>query len=287
MSILNWLNARKENSSKKRLDLPGDLWVKCPACGELLYLKELENNFKVCPHCGHHFRLSPQERVEIVFDHNTFEETQDHLSPIDFLDFSDTKDYKSRIESALKKTQHLDAILIGKAQLKHIPVNVGLMDFDFMGGSMGSVVGEKITRLIEQGYENENPVIMFTASGGARMQEGIMSLMQMAKTSSALNLLAEKKVPFISVLCDPTTGGTSASFAMLGDVNLAEPNALISFAGPRVIEQTINQKLPKGFQRSEFLLEKGMLDKVVERKKLRDTLFQIVSLLGKQEVFAS
>ena len=278
MSIIEWFD-KKRNAPSKRLDLPDDLWVKCPSCKTLLYLKELEENVKVCKCCNHHFRLSAQERIELICDSNTFEENAAHVRPVDFLKFEDTESYQKRIEKATKKTSKRDAILTGQARLNNHPINIACMDFSFMGGSMGSVVGEKLTRLIETAIENTNPLLMFTASGGARMQEGIMSLMQMAKTSAALQKLGEKRIPYISILCDPTTGGTSASFAMLGDLNIAEPGALISFAGPRVIEQTIRQKLPKGFQRSEFLLEKGMIDKVVSRHDLKNTLYELITLL--------
>lgn len=280
MSILDWLNKKEQKIERaERLDIPGDLWVKCFKCSEVLYLKDLEENDKVCSKCQYHFRVTPEERIAMICDPKSFQETDDTVGPVDFLGFEDTEQYTARIEKAQKRTQRQDAIVIGQAKLNKRPINIGVMDFSFMGGSMGSVVGEKITRLIEAGVKNKLPVIIFTSSGGARMQEGVMSLMQMAKTSAALDRLADAKVPFISILCDPTTGGTSASFAMLGDVNIAEPDALISFAGPRVIEQTIKQKLPKGFQRSEFLLQHGMLDKVVHRHELRDTLHQVVSLL--------
>ncbi len=280
MSILDWLNKKEQKIERtERLDIPGDLWVKCFKCSEVLYLKELEENHKVCTKCQYHFRVTPEERISMICDPKSFKETDSKVGPVDFLGFEDTEEYSKRIEKAQKRTQRQDAIVIGQAKINKRPVNIGVMDFSFMGGSMGSVVGEKITRLIEAGLKNKLPVIIFTSSGGARMQEGVMSLMQMAKTSAALDRLAKAKVPFVSVICDPTTGGTSASFAMLGDVNLAEPDALISFAGPRVIEQTIKQKLPKGFQRSEFLLQHGMLDKVVHRHELRDTIYTIISLL--------
>ena len=280
MSILDWLNKKEGKIERtERLDIPGDLWVKCFKCSEVLYLKDLEENSKVCTKCQYHFRVTPEERLGMICDPKSFKETDKSVGPVDFLNFEDTEQYTKRIEKAQKRTQRQDAIIIGQAKLKKQPINIGIMDFSFMGGSMGSVVGEKITRLIEAGIKNKLPVIIFTSSGGARMQEGVMSLMQMAKTSAALDRLAKAKVPFISILCDPTTGGTSASFAMLGDVNISEPDALISFAGPRVIEQTIKQKLPKGFQRSEFLLQHGMLDKVVHRHELRDTLAQVISLL--------
>lgn len=266
--------------SSEKLDIPGDLWVKCFKCSDTLFLKDLESNLKVCLKCGYHFRITPEDRIRYILDPNSFKETDGNIGPVDFLGFEDTEKYSARIKKAKAKTKRNEAVVIGTGLLRKMPVNLGLMDFSFMGGSMGSVVGEKITRIIERSVEDLNPLIIFTSSGGARMQEGIVSLMQMAKTSAALNLLAQKNVPYISVLCDPTTGGTSASFAMLGDVNIAEPDALISFAGPRVIEQTIRQKLPKGFQRSEFLLKHGMVDMVVERTQLRDTLHNILSMLN-------
>ena len=281
MSILDWFNKNKENEPKQdqRLDIPGDLWVKCPSCKATLYLKDLEDNNKVCT-CGYHFRISPEDRINLHFDANSFNEIETSIEAIDFLKFEDTESYELRLKKAKQKTKHADAILIGTAKLNHLNVNIGVMDFSFMGGSMGSVVGEKITRIIENAIQNKYPLIIFTSSGGARMQEGIMSLMQMAKTSAALQKLGEEGIPYISVICDPTTGGTSASFAMLGDINIAEPGALISFAGPRVIEQTIRQKLPKGFQRAEFLLEKGMLDMVVDRNQMRSKLATLIKLLS-------
>lgn len=280
MSIIDWFNNReKQTQESSKLDIPGDLWVKCYSCSEILYLKELEQNHKVCEECGYHFRITPEERLSLLFDAKSFKEIDSHIGAVDFLDFEDTEQYSARLKKAKAKTKHEDAILIGTAKLNKKEVALGIMDFSFMGGSMGSVVGEKITRIIEIATKKKIPLIIFTASGGARMQEGIMSLMQMAKTSAALKKLSQVNVPYISVLCDPTCGGTSASFAMLGDINIGEPGALISFAGPRVIEQTIRQKLPKGFQRSEFLLEKGMLDMVVPRPKLSDTLSNLVSLL--------
>lgn len=281
MSILDWF-ANKEKSSvqTERLNLPGELWIKCPSCSETLFLKDLEQNKKVCTKCDYHYRLTPEERLKYVFDLNSFEESDEHLKPVDFLEFKDTELYTSRIKKAIKKNKHNDAVVIGTARLKKQPVVVAIMNFAFMGGSMGSVVGEKVTRAIEKAIETKFPLLIFTSSGGARMQESTMSLMQMAKTSGALHKLAQEGIPFISILCDPTTGGTSASFAMLGDINIAEPGALISFAGPRVIEQTIRQKLPKGFQRAEFLLKHGMVDKVIHRKNMKDTLAMILSILN-------
>jgi acetyl-CoA carboxylase carboxyl transferase subunit beta len=282
MSILDWFsknNSNTPNTPKDRLDIPGDLWIKCKHCKETVYIKDVENNCNVCT-CNYHFRISPEKRLELLFDKNSFSEIEASIEAVDFLKFEDTEAYEQRLKKAKEKTNHADAILIGTAKINHLPVNIGVMDFSFMGGSMGSVVGEKVARIIEYAINNQYPLILFTSSGGARMQEGIMSLMQMAKTSAALQKLGEAKIPYISVLCDPTTGGTSASFAMLGDVNIAEPGALISFAGPRVIEQTVREKLPKGFQRSEFLLEKGMVDMVVDRRKLKETLGSLIKLLS-------
>ena len=280
MSILDWFaNKEKETISAEKLNIPGDLWIKCSTCSTVLFIKDLESNKRVCSSCNHHFRISPEERIKQTFDKNSFEEFEKEMTAIDFLKFEDTERYEDRLKKAIKKTSKKEAVLVGTALLNSIPVNVGIMDFSFLGGSMGSVVGEKITLLIELAIQNKNPLIIFTSSGGARMQEGLLSLMQMAKTSAALSKLSDEQVAYITVLCDPTTGGTSASFAMLGDIQLAEPGALISFAGPRVIEQTIRQKIPKGFQRSEFLLEHGMVDKVVSRHDMRDVLSQLVSML--------
>jgi acetyl-CoA carboxylase carboxyl transferase subunit beta len=244
-----------------------------------LFIKDLEQNYKVCSHCQFHFRISAQERISYVFDSNSFKEMCAALKPVDFLSFNDTESYAKRIDKATSKSKTNEAVLIGEASLRRRPVNVGVMNFSYMGGSMGTIVGEKITVLIEKSLEDRYPLIIFTSSGGARMQEGILSLMQMAKTSAALEKLSYESIPFISVLCDPTTGGTSASFAMLGDIHIAEPGALISFAGPRVIEQTIRQKIPSGFQRAEFLLEHGMIDMVIPRHDLRLQLADLLDLL--------
>ena len=280
MSILDWFAKKEKNNvHTSRLDIPTDLWVKCFSCNGTLYLKELEENKKVCTNCQYHFRISPEERLAYFFDENSFNEIHPDITSKYFLSFTDTESYETRIKRTQEKTKKKDAVIIGEALLTNQPINIGLMDFSFMGGSMGSVVGEKITLIAEHALSNKHPLIIFTSSGGARMQEGIMSLMQMAKTSGALARLCDEGIPYISVLCDPTTGGTSASFAMLGDINIAEPGALISFAGPRVIEQTIRQKLPKGFQRAEFLLEHGMVDKVVPRHELRDTLSTMITIL--------
>jgi acetyl-CoA carboxylase carboxyl transferase subunit beta len=282
MSIVDWFaNKEKEKTrGEDKLNIPGDLWVKCFSCGEILFLKDLVANLKVCTKCKYHFRITPDERVSFLFDKDSFVETNASIKSVDFLNFTDTQNYKERIDKAMQKAKRNEAVIIGHAAINDHPVNVGVMDFAFMGGSMGSVVGEKITRLIEQALDNKFPVIIFSSSGGARMQEGLTSLMQMAKTSGALLKLAEQNIPFFSVLCDPTTGGTTASFAMLGDVNIAEPGALICFAGPRVIEQTIRQKLPKGFQQAEFLLQHGMVDLVIDRNEMKQSLYNLILMLN-------
>ncbi|MDD5455978.1 MAG: acetyl-CoA carboxylase, carboxyltransferase subunit beta [Candidatus Margulisbacteria bacterium] len=274
MSILDWFAKKNDNVvvEREKLDIPGNLWVKCISCGGVLYSKELEENLKVCNHCGHHFRLTSKERLFITVDADSFEEINPGMEPVNSLGFTDTISYDDRIKQAKKKSGMKEAVITGTAKIEGYAVAVGIMDFSYMGGSMGSVVGEKITRLIETAIEKNLPVIIFSASGGARMQEGILSLMQMAKTSGALYRLKEKGLLYISVMTDPTTGGTTASFAMLGDLHITEPNALIGFAGPRVIEQTIRQKLPKGFQRSEYLLEHGMIDYISPRKELKKLL---------------
>jgi acetyl-CoA carboxylase carboxyl transferase subunit beta len=280
MSIIDWFAKREKNTvdTTEKLNIPGNLWVKCDQCQEILFQKDLQGNAHVCLKCSFHFRMAAMDRVALIFDPGSFVPYDEDLAPTDFLSFYDTESYESRIRKAQAKTKRKDAVVSGMATLKTQPVSMAVMDFSYMGGSMGSVVGEKITRAIERGLEKRCPVIVFTASGGARMQEGIMSLMQMGKTSGALERLGRAGIPYISVLCDPTTGGTSASFAILGDFNLAEPGALISFAGPRVIEQIIRQKLPDGFQRAEFLLSHGMVDRVVDRRELRDTLATLLDL---------
>ena len=248
------------------------IFVKCPECENALYTRELADSHSVCTHCGYHFRLGARDRLEMLFDDGKYERLDEEVTSGDPLEFTDTKPYKDRIEQAKKSSGLPEAIVSGAGKVGGHPVFAGAMDMSFIGGSMGSAVGEKITRLIERALEKKGAVIIFTASGGARMQEGTLSLMQMAKISAALARLHEARLPYISILTDPTTGGVTASFAMLGDLNIAEPKALIGFAGPRVIEQTIRQKLPKGFQRSEFLLEHGMLDMVVDRRELKGAL---------------
>lgn len=282
-TIADWFSRKKTKQTEisEKLDIPGELWVKCFHCKEILYNKDLEASLKVCPKCEYHFKLTYEERLAMTVDAGTFTETEAGLTSTDFLHFKDSKPYGDRIQAAMKKSKLREAIITGEGKIEEISVVLGLMDFRFMGGSMGSVVGEKVTRAAELAHKKNVPLIIVASSGGARMQEGIMSLMQMAKTSDALARLAEKRVPFISVITDPTTGGTTASFAMLGDVNLAEPGALIGFAGPRVIEQTIRQKLPPGFQRSEYLQSHGMVDAVVKRRDLRGILVRLLRFFVK------
>jgi acetyl-CoA carboxylase carboxyl transferase subunit beta len=262
----------------KTVQMPEGLWVKCKNCSEIIYAKEIERNLNVCPKCDYHFRISARARIDLVLDKGSFVEMDADIQSTDFLDFKDTKKYKDRIKASLAKAGGGDAVVCGEGSIEGLPVVVSVFDFSFMGGSMGCVVGEKITRAIERGLETRTPVIIFSCSGGARMQESILSLMQMAKTSAALAKLKEAGIPFISVLTDPTTGGVTASFAMLGDINMTEPRALIGFAGPRVIEQTIRQKLPQGFQRSEYLLEHGMVDMIVPRQEMKARLSQVLRI---------
>ncbi len=269
----------KANEDEKKVKVPEGLWTKCQNCGEVILSKDIEENLNVCPKCSFHFRVSARKRLAILLDEGSFVEHDANMVSVDFLEFKDSKSYQSRIDAAVAKGGSKDAIICGSGKLSGIPVQIGVFDFSFMGGSMGSVVGEKITRAIERGLEQHTPVIVVSASGGARMQESILSLMQMAKTSAALAKMKKKGLPFVSILTDPTTGGVTASFAMLGDINMAEPRALIGFAGPRVIEQTIRQKLPEGFQRAEYLLDHGMVDVIVERKDMKQTLGNILSML--------
>jgi acetyl-CoA carboxylase carboxyl transferase subunit beta len=274
---------RKDRAPKepreKRSKVPEGLWVKCDSCREILYNKELARNFKICTKCGYHFRLSANERLRMLFDDETYEELYGNLRSVDALRFRDSKRYRDRLKQAEENVGESDAIVIGSGTMGGISVLIGSMEFFFLGGSMGSVVGEKVARAAERALSERRPLIIVSSSGGARMQEGILSLMQMAKISAALARLAEARIPYISVMTDPTTGGVTASYAMLGDLNIGEPNALIGFAGPRVIEQTIRQTLPEGFQRSEFLLEHGMLDFIVDRSDMKDTLVKCLELL--------
>ena len=264
-------------AAPKKVKIPEGLWVKCDNCKEIIYRKEVEKNFKVCPKCDYHFRISASERLPYLVDEGSFVEVEDGLSPKDFLNF---KDYKDKLKNSRKKTGLKDAVISGEAKIGGKPVSIVVMDFDFMGGSMGSVVGEKIARAIERAIEKRTPFVSVASSGGARMQEGILSLMQMAKTSAAAARLGEAGLPFISVLTDPTFGGVTASFAMLGDIIIAEPKSLIGFAGPRVIEQTIKQQLPAGFQRAEFLQEHGMIDAIVPRREMRVALGKILDFFA-------
>jgi len=263
---------KKPLKSEDKRDMPGDVFQKCKGCGEIVYRERLAQNAEVCPECGFHFRIPPEHYLRLLLDADSFEETDRDLRSSDPLEFHDLKAYADRLAAAEEKIGPGDAITTGQGELDGIPVCIGVMDFRFLGGSMGSVVGEKVARIARLALETRQPLIILSASGGARMQEGILSLMQLGKTSSVLARLHEAGIPFISVITDPTTGGTTASFAMLGDVNLAEPGALIGFAGPRVIEETIKQELPEGFQRAEFLKDHGMVDEVVDRRKLKAAL---------------
>ena len=265
----------RERQSK----VPEGLWVKCENCREILYNKELARNFKICPKCSYHFRLSARERLRLLFDDEKYTELDSELRSADPLKFRDSKRYRDRLKQNQETVGTSDAIVIGSGTMGGIPVLIGAMEFFFLGGSMGSVVGEKVARAAERSLKERRPLVIVSTSGGARMQEGILSLMQMGKICAALARLSEARVPYISVMADPTTGGVTASYAMLGDINVAEPGALIGFAGPRVIEQTIRQTLPEGFQRSEFLLEHGMLDMVVERQAMKETLVNCLRLL--------
>ena len=267
--------------SSDKLLIPDDIWTKCPECEAVLYTKELNRSYGVCQKCGYHFRIKAQERIPLIVDKHSFEEIDSDLHSVDPLNFKDVKKYKDRLKRAEKETGLKDAVLCGRAKIKEIPVVLGVFEFLFIGGSMGSVVGEKLVRMIELAIEENRPAIIISASDGARMQEGILSLMQMAKVSAALARLAENGIPYISVLTNPTTGGVAASLAMLGDVIIAEPKAVIGFAGARVIERTIKQELPAGFQRSEFLLEHGMVDRIVQRSNLRDELELILKNFGR------
>jgi acetyl-CoA carboxylase carboxyl transferase subunit beta len=269
-----------EDAPRKKVQIAEGLWVKCDSCKEIVYRAEVDRAGRVCPRCKYPFRISARERVAAILDADSFEERDAGLTSRDPLEFKDTKRYTDRVKSARKATGLEEAVISGMGRVGGLPVVLCVFEFGFLGGSMGSVVGEKLTRAIELAIQKRAPLLIVSASGGARMQEGILSLMQMAKTSAALNRLAEERVPFLSLLTDPTTGGVTASFAMLGDVILAEPRALIGFAGPRVIAETIRQPLPDGFQRSEFLLEHGQLDMVVERRDLRDTLRRILAFFG-------
>jgi acetyl-CoA carboxylase carboxyl transferase subunit beta len=259
-----------------RRDLPGDVWEKCPSCGEIVYREKLKENWNVCPNCSHHLRLPATGYINLLLDEGSFREYDRNLRSGDPLGFVDLKPYRERLAAAERKSAHGDAVITGEGTLDSIPVCLGVMDFSFIGGSMGSVVGEKLARAGLRALEKKCPFLIVSASGGARMMEGIFSLMQMAKTSAVLAQLHEAGLPYVSILTDPTTGGVTASYAMLGDVNVSEPGALIGFAGPRVIEQTIKQELPEGFQTAEFLLEHGMLDMITDRRRLKPELARLL-----------
>ena len=274
----------RTEASNKKGTVPEGLWSKCPNCNSILYNIELEKNFSVCPKCEHHMRISARTRLNMFLDEEEREEIGKNIKPTDPLKFKDSKKYKDRISQAQKQTKENDALVVMKGRLNGRDVVVAAFDFGFMGGSMGSVVGERFVRGVNKSLELEVPFIVFTASGGARMQESLFSLFQMTKTSAALTRLSEHGIPYISCMTDPTMGGVSASLAMLGDINVAEPKALIGFAGPRVIEQTVREKLPDGFQRSEFLQEHGAIDMIIDRREMRDKLAAVLALLstGKQ-----
>lgn len=275
-----WFKRAKQNIStdtQQVIDLPDGLWEKCPVCSEILHKKQLELSMWTCPKCNYHFRIGSEQYIQVLLDPDSFKETDKKMRSADPLGFEDTKKYTERIKETIKKTELNDAIRTGLGKINGKDVALGCMDFKFIGGSMGSVVGEKIARLADRAYKNRFPLIIISASGGARMMEGAYSLMQMAKTSARLAKLAEAKIPYISILTDPTTGGITASFAMLGDVNIAEPQALIGFAGPRVIKQTIGKDLPEGFQKSEFILEHGFVDMIVSRKEMKAKIAELLN----------
>ncbi len=283
---MNWFtkllppSIRTNGTSRK--SVPEGLWTSCPSCKAVLYRAELERNADVCVKCGHHLRIPARQRLDYFLDPEPREEIGAEIEPKDFLKFRDLKRYKDRLNQAQKETSEKDALVVIKGRLKSWPIVACAFEFRFIGGTMGSVVGERFVRGVNACIRDGTPMVCFSASGGARMQEALVSLMQMAKTSAALSTLSERRLPFVSVLTDPTMGGVSASLAMLGDINIAEPNALIGFAGPRVIEQTVREKLPEGFQRSEFLLEHGAIDMIVDRRQLRERVASILSILTAQ-----
>ena len=281
---MSWLNKLLPPKIKRiegatRRQVPEGLWVKCASCETVLYGTDLEKNASVCPKCGHHHRLTARVRLDLLLDGEGRFEIGAEVLPLDTLKFKDSQRYSDRLDKAVTETGETDALVVMQGSVKNVPLVAAAFEFDFMGGSMGSVVGERFVRGVQVCLEQRLPMVCFTATGGARMQEGLFSLMQMAKTTAALTELARERLPFISVLTDPTMGGVSASFAMIGDVVIAEPKALIGFAGPRVIEQTVRQKLPEGFQRAEFLLEKGAIDLIVDRRQMRDRLAALITLL--------
>ncbi|MCT8782540.1 acetyl-CoA carboxylase, carboxyltransferase subunit beta [Glaesserella parasuis] len=282
MSWIEKILGKTSSSSSGKSKIPEGVWTKCTSCEQVLYSEELKRNMQVCPKCDHHMRIDARTRLLSLLDQDTAEELDAELEPQDVLKFKDLKKYKDRLTAAQKQTGEKDSFIVMYGKLYDMPMVVASFNFEFMGGSMGSVVGAKFVRAAEKALSENIPFICFSASGGARMQEALFSLMQMAKTSAVLAKMKEKGVPFISVLTDPTLGGVSASLAMLGDINIAEPKALIGFAGPRVIEQTVREKLPEGFQRSEFLMEKGAIDMIVHRKEMRDTLARLLAKITHQ-----
>jgi acetyl-CoA carboxylase carboxyl transferase subunit beta len=269
----------KRSESGQRKTVPEGLWCKCPSCESVLYSSDLENNLHVCPKCAHHHRLRARGRIDLLLDPEGRFEIGAEILPVDPLKFKDSRRYPDRLQAGNEATEEADALVVMQGAIKTIPVVLAVFEFEFMGGSMGSVVGERFVRGVRSAIEQHLPFICVTASGGARMQEGLFSLMQMAKTTAAVTQLAQRRMPFVTVLTDPTMGGVSASFAFVGDLVIAEPGALIGFAGPRVIEQTVREKLPEGFQRAEFLLEKGAVDMIVDRRQLRDKLASVLALL--------
>jgi len=280
---MDWFKRKKEVLQPiDKKEMPDGLWVKCDSCSEIIYKKELEKKLFVCPKCDYHFRINSKNYIEILIDSGTFDEFNSNISSTDPLKFKDSAKYNDRYKVAVQKTGMNEAVVTGNGKVDNIDVVVAIMDFSFLGGSMGSVVGEKIARATDIALKDKRPLIILSASGGARMQEGVLSLMQMAKTSAKLALLGEAKIPYISILTHPTTGGTTASWAMLGDVHIAEPGALVGFAGPRVIKQTIGQDLPPGFQRSEFLLDHGFVDSIIHRHELKNRLANILRFFNHQ-----
>ncbi|WP_258086259.1 acetyl-CoA carboxylase, carboxyltransferase subunit beta [Xenorhabdus bovienii] len=282
MSWIEKILNKSKIMQTRKASIPEGVWTKCDSCGQVLYRAELERNLEVCPKCDHHMRISARERLHTFLDEGTGIELGSELEPKDLLKFRDTKKYKDRLVAAQKQTQEKDALIVMKGSLYKMPIVAGAFEFTFMGGSMGSVVGARFVRAVEQSLEDNCPFVCFTSSGGARMQEALMSLMQMAKTSAALAKMQDRGLPYICVLTNPTMGGVTASLGMLGDINIAEPKALIGFAGPRVIEQTVREKLPAGFQRSEFLLEKGAIDMIVRRPEMREKIANLLSMLTRQ-----
>ncbi|UCE23242.1 MAG: acetyl-CoA carboxylase carboxyltransferase subunit beta [Candidatus Zixiibacteriota bacterium] len=280
---MTWFRKDKSGLTRQeKKNIPEGLWTKCSSCGEVVYSRKMEELLWVCPSCDFHFRISSQKYIELLLDGGELEQFDAELSSKDPLKFKDSKRYPDRIKQAQQKTGKVEGVTAGLGRIDGMPISFAIMNFEFIGGSMGSVVGEKVARAIERSIEREIPLVVVSCSGGARMQEGILSLMQMAKTSSLLAILAEKRIPYISILTNPTTAGVMASYASLGDIILAEPKALLGFAGPRVIQQTIGQDLPEGFQSTEFFLDKGFIDRIVHRKDLRDTVSKLLKFMWRK-----